>query len=307
VTPELLIVGAGPAGVAAALWARGLDLSVRVLDGAPEPGGQLHAVHFHPGDVPGFEQGDGPVLAAAYARQLEASRTELRADCVATALEPPRDGHALPAVQLSTGERMEGAAILIATGVRRRHLEVPGERELEGRGVSYSATLDRARFAGRRIVVVGGGDAAFENALLLAAAGCDVTLLVRGAPRARGEFRARVADEPRIRVREGARVLAVLGEEGVRGVRFRQGDDEAELPAEGVVVKVGTLPNSEWCRGAVAQDAEGFVRVDERMATTATRVWAAGDVTRPHPPSIPVALGHGAQAVAAIRSALRGG
>lgn len=303
--PEVVIVGAGPAGVSAALWAKALELDVLLLDSAPTPGGQLHAVHFHPSDVPGFEQGHGPELAAAYARQLAAASVPLLTDCLATSIEGGSASRPGPRIGLSTGETIEAAAVLVATGVRRRRLEVPGERELEGRGVSFSATRDRGHLAGRDVVVVGGGDAAFENALLLAGDGCRVTLLVRGVPRARAEFRARVALVSTITSLEQVRVEAILGEAGVEAVRVLTPAGTRELPTEAVVVKIGVIPNSEWCRPGLVLDAEGFVCVDDRLATSGSGVWAAGDITRPHPPSIPVALGQGAQAIAMIREALR--
>jgi thioredoxin reductase (NADPH) len=305
VTPDLLIVGAGPAGVSAALWARALELSVLLLDAADSPGGQLHAVHFHPHDVPGFETGDGPALAASYARQLAAASVPLLTSARAVTLEAERTAGGGRIVTLSSARRLEAAAVLVASGARRRRLEVPGERELDGAGVSYSGTRDRDRLAGRRVVIVGGGDAAFENALLLARTGSEVTLLVRGEARARAEFAARVREDARIRVRTGTRVLAVLGGTSVTGVRITGPDGEAELAAEAVVVKVGVLPNSEWCANEVALDADGYVRVDARLATSSPRVWAAGDITRPLPLSVPVALGQGAQAVAMIRAELR--
>lgn len=304
-TRDLVVVGAGPAGVSAALWARALDLSVCVLESAPEPGGQLHHVHFHPHALAGVPEGDGPAIAAAYARQLAEVGVVTRYDVAAVTLEAPAGERAQPAVRLSTGERLEAGALLVATGVRRRRLDVPGERELEGRGVSTSATLDRVRFAGRPVAVVGGGDAAYENALLLAAVGSPVSLLVRETSRARPEFRARVVAEPRIRVIEGARVESIVGGDRVRAVRIVDGAGSRDLPVDGVVVKIGVLPNTEWCLDQLDHDESGFLRVDERFATSAPGVWAAGDVVRPALAGIAVSLGHGALAAAAIRTALR--
>jgi thioredoxin reductase len=263
-------------------------------------------VHFHPHDVPGFEHGDGEALAATYARQLVAAGVPVRAGVHAASLEPAPAEGGRAAVILADGERLEAAALLVASGVRRRRLGIPGESEFEGRGVSFSGTRDRERLAGGRVIVAGGGDAAYENALLLAGAGCDVTLVVRGRPRARREFLARVAETPRIRVRTGARLVAILGDDAVRAVRLEDAGGAAELAVDGVVVKAGVVPNSEWCAGAVATDADGYVRVDASLATSARRVWAAGDVTRPLPPSIPVAVGQGAQAATLVRAALRG-
>jgi thioredoxin reductase (NADPH) len=205
------------------------------------------------------------------------------------------------------GERIEADAVLIATGVRRRRLDIPGERELEGRGVSYSATLDRAKFSGRHVVVAGGGDAAYENAPLLAAVGCTVTLAVRAAPRARPEFRGRVAAEPRIEVREHTRVTAALGSHQLQAVKLADPTGEVELEAAGLVIKAGVIPNTDWCRETLAHDAEGYLTVNASLATSQPRVWAAGDVTRPAVPAIAVALGQGALAVVAMRNALTAG
>lgn len=303
---ELVVVGAGPAGISAALWARSLELDVLLLDAAPAPGGQLHVVHFHPIAVPGFEQGDGPALAAACTRQLDAAGVPWRGDSAAVSLRPAASPDGTAEVGCADGSRFATRAVLVASGVRRRRLEVPGERELEGRGVSFSATRDQARLAGQPVAVVGGGDAAYENALLLAAAGCEVDLVVRGEPRARSEFRERVAGAERIRVHRRARVTAILGETSVTAVRIEREGATEEIATRGVVIKIGVLPNSEWCRSAVATDAEGYVTVGPDLATSAPAVWAAGDVVRPVPPSIPVAMGQGAQAATAIRAALRG-
>lgn len=301
-TRELLVVGAGPAGVSAALWARSLQLDVELVEGSAGPGGQLLHVYFHPRELPGVLAGDGRSLADAYARQLAEAGIPVRYDARARGLVPGEE----PELLLERGGSLRARALLVATGARRRKLGVPGELEYEGRGVSYSATLDREQLAGRVVAVVGGGDAAFENALLLAAAGCDVTLLARAEVRARREFRERVAAEPRIRVLEHTRVIAVSGDARVRGLRIEGGEGERDLACEAVVVKVGVLPNTEWCRDVLAHDADGWLIVDERFATSAPGVWAAGDVVRPLLAGVPVAMGQGALAVAAIRVRLRG-
>jgi thioredoxin reductase (NADPH) len=304
---DLLIVGAGPAGVSAALCARSLGLEPRLIESAPEAGGQLLYVHFHPSDLAGVPEGDGPAIATDMARQLAEAGIGVRFDTAAASVEPGRGPVLRPAIATAGDQRLEADAVLVATGVRRRRLEVPGERELEDRGVSYSATRDRAQFAGRRVVVAGGGDAAFENALLLTAVGCTVTLVVRGAPRARAEFRARVAADPRIEMRERTRVVAVLGGDRLQAVRLAGPGGEEEIPAVGIVVKVGVIPNTDWCRGALARDAEGFLVVNPNLAASMPRVWAAGDVTRPALPTIAGAIGQGARAAAAIRTALAAG
>jgi thioredoxin reductase (NADPH) len=301
---DVLVVGAGPAGVSAALWAREYDLGVVVLEGAELPGGQLHNIHFAPRDWAGIAAGDGITVAATMALQLADRGVEVRCGAAALAFESPRPGEPA-AVRTADGARHQARTVLVATGLRRRRLEVPGERELEGRGVSTSATRDRARLAGRAVMVVGGGDAAFENALILADAGCAVTLAVRGAPRARAEFRDRVAASPRIQVLHGARVLAIEGGGEVRAVRLADGRGERLHAVDAVVVKVGAIPNTEWCAGALVLDERGYLPVDEHQRTVTPGVWGAGDVTHPVLPSLPVALAQGALAVADIRAVLR--
>ena len=298
---DLVIVGAGPAGVSAALWARGFGLSTRVIEAGVTAGGQLHQIHHRLANLAGAGGGDGPALARAMAGELAAAGIEARCGVTAVGLDPGS-----PVVRTGDGGSIGGRAVLVATGVRRRRLEVPGERALEGRGVSWSATQDRAGLAGEEVVVAGGGDGAFENALLLAGVGCAVTLAVRGKPSARREFCERVAADPRIEVLEATHVTAVLGEARVRAVRLARADGEFELPAAGLVVKVGVIPNTEWCAGALECAADGYVPVDEHFGTSHPRVWAAGDVARPPLAGIAVALGQGALAVHAIRDALYG-
>ncbi len=305
-SPDVMIVGAGPAGVSAALWAREFGLSVLLLESSSTLGGQLQHIHFRPRDLAGVRALDGRAIAEVYASQLVEAGVIVRSGCPASTLTSVGEASARPGVTLLSGELLSAETVLITTGARRRRLEVPGEREFEGRGVSYSATLDHPRFAGHPVIVVGGGDAAYENALILADAGCDVTLLVRTTSRARPQFVERIAREPRIHVLHDHRVIRVQGDTEVRVLRVADSTGERELPCAGVVIKVGVMPNSEWCRATLGSDEEGYLRVDAQLATSSPRIWAAGDVARPLLPCIPVAMSHGAQAIAAIREALQG-
>ena len=294
VTTELVIVGAGPAGVSGALWAHSLGIATRIIERACMIGGQLQLVHFHPRELAGIAAGAGPEIAATYAAQLAALGLKPELDVEAMGLEP-RDGGA--AVQLARGAPIAARAVMVATGLSRRRLGVPGEAELEGAGVSYSARRD--------VVVVGGGDGAYENALLLSADGGRVLLAVRGRARARPEFQARVGADSRIEVIAPARVIEIVGTRHVEAVRIEHDGQVATRPAHAIVIKIGMMPNTGWCSN-LDRDSEGHVRVDARGRTSLPAVWAAGDVTRPLLPSVTTATGAAALALADIREALRG-
>jgi thioredoxin reductase (NADPH) len=302
VSHQLVIVGAGPAGVTAALWAKHDGLDFVLLEAGDHAGGQLHRVFSSLVGVPGVT-GPGMAFANVLARQLAEAGIAVRRGAVATALVTGTDG--LPRVVLAKQDPIAAPAVLVATGLRARTLDLPGERELTGKGVSSSATRDRERIAGQRVVVVGGGDAAFENALLLAGVGCPVTLLVRGRPRAREEFRARVAAEAEIEVVERARVIEILGDSAVTGVRIEDPSGERVIETDAVFVKVGARPNTEWCVDALEHDADGYLAVDPRGATSRPGVWAAGDVTRTSPATVAAAAAGASIAIAAIRAASR--
>lgn len=299
--PDVLVVGGGPAGAAAALWGHSLGWRVLLLERAATLGGQLHQIHFAPSNYPAAIAGDGPVMANRIREQLEAAGIELAIGTEVVAIDV-----SVPAVRDAAGRRHEANAVVIATGVRRRVLAVAGEHELEGHGVSYSARQDRAAFAGEDVVVVGGGDAAFENALLLTEVGCRVTLVVRGQSRARSDFRKRVDADARIELVEHTRVVAIEGEKAVRSVALEGERGAYSIPAAGVVIKIGVQPNTEWCREALECDPEGYVLVDETLCTSSPRVWAAGDVTRPPVMGLTLATGQGTLAVASIRDVARG-
>lgn len=295
---DLVIVGAGPAGIAAALWARAFELDALLLERGERVGGQLHRIHFEPPQLATAAGGTGADMVALAEQRLEARGAECRTRAEVEGLLDHVTG-----VRLVGGERLEARALVVATGLRPRRLDVPGARRLEGAGLSYSATRDLARFAGRPMVVVGGGDAAYENALILARAGCAVTLAVRDAPAARPVFRDRVAAEPSIALLPGVRLVEVRGSVQVESVLLEREDGQRlERPCEGVVVKVGNLPNTEWCRGGLRLDRDGYLAVDGEGRTSRPGTWGAGDVTRPGLPAIPVAE---AQAASVVRAILR--
>jgi thioredoxin reductase (NADPH) len=297
-----VIVGAGPAGVSAALWLRRLEVPLRLLDRGPAVGGELHRVNLPIEDYPGLRAADGRALARALAEHLAA--TGIRADLGVLVRGLDLPGRLL---HTSAGD-VPFSALVIATGLARRRLGVPGEEAYSGRGVSYSASTDLQRIAGGEAVVVGGGDGAFENAAMLARVCPAVTLVVRGAtPRARPAFVASVGALSNVALITRCRALAVEGDaRGVTGLRVAAAGGERTLAAAWVVVKIGFAPRTGFLGGQLELEPEGHVRVDRGLRTSAAGVFAAGDVANPLAPSVAAAVGDGAVAARGVLEHLRG-
>lgn len=298
---DLVVVGGGPAGVSAVLWARALELRFLALDVGDSIGGQLHRVHNRVADYPGLDGANGEAIARAFAEQLERRDIAFRTGSAVEALD------AAARTVTVAGERIDAGSIVLATGVRRRRLGVPGEAELAGRGVCPSASKYASEFAGRRVLVVGGGDAALEEALILARACEHVTLAHRGDRfRARPDFRVRVAADPRIDVLMETSLRAIEGRERVERALLDTGGHGCELAVEGVFICVGVEPNSELARDQVDLDDQGYVIADVRGRTSAVGVYVVGDVRSGSSWTIAGAVGDGAAAVKDVSRRLSG-
>lgn len=302
---DVLIAGAGPAGISAAFCLRGFGLDALLIEEEAQPGGQLHEIHAPVRDFPLAFGWDGARLAG---RLLDDARAaELRVLVGAPVRRVAANGRWLERGEGRDAERFHARALLVATGLRRRRLDVPGEAALTGRGVSVSANQDRHRHAGRPVAVVGGGTAAVEDALLCADVGCDVTLLHRSSRfRARSDFLARAKAHPKIRVVTRASVARIDGTERVQSIAYRAGAARAlrVLPVDAVFVRVGWEPRTEFLRGIARLDRAGYVKISEGGRTSAAGIWAAGDVCSPRWPSIANAIGQGAAAAWDITRAL---
>jgi thioredoxin reductase (NADPH) len=292
-TTDALILGGGMAGLTAGLWLRGFGLTHLILEELQLPGGQLHEIHAPIENYPLSLGRDGPRFASLV---LEEAR---RAELSILVGSPLVRVSARTRTVVRDGERLRGRTLLLATGLRRRWLEIPGERELMGRGVSHSANRDRDRYAGMPVVVIGGGTAAVEDALLCAEVGSPVTLLHRSARfRARTDYLARARKDPRIKIVPNAEARRILGEESVEEVQYRiRGSGMTRAArANAVFVRIGWAPRTELLRGQIGLDRAGYVRARQGGATTVAGVFAAGDVCSPHSPSIANAAGQGAAA-----------
>ncbi len=310
VDADAVVIGAGPAGLSAALWCRRLGLRVLVLEQADEPGGQVLDILHPVGDYLGAPAPDGRALAAAFARQVREAGVEVRTGTRVTAVTPAGD-----AVRVEAGAALLMARrVIVASGARPRRLGVPGEAEMIARGEVWRGSRDRERFAGLPVAVVGGGDRAVQNALFLAEAGADVTLIHRSRRfRARRTFLEPALAHPRIRFLTGAVVRRILGHARVEAVEVGpaapggsagaggQVPTGTVLPVAAVFVYIGMEPNTELLGGRAELDGEGGLRVDRAGRASLPGVYAAGDVCTPAAfRSIPAAVGQGMVAAKAV-------
>jgi thioredoxin reductase (NADPH) len=299
---DVIIIGAGPAGLSTAFWCDGLSLDTLVLEQAEQVGGQLHRVYNPIENYLGLKARNGEELLVHFTKDLDAAEFDLwtQVEIESVALKARR-------ISLRSGEALQAIAIVIATGVRPRELGVPGEKEFIGKGMIESGARDRQLFAGKDVCIVGGGDAAVENALLLAEVCPTVTLVHRGKKlRARREFAEQLQPNNRITVFTESVLTRILGKEEVEGVEIqrKEGLKPFQLAVRGVLIRIGVEPNTELFREQIATDEKGYITVNSQHETSVPMVFAVGDVSNPIAPTISSATGAGATAAKVIASRL---
>ena len=273
---DVIIIGSGPAGYTAALYAARANLTPLVLKGL-EAGGQL-MLTTEVENYPGF--GDG-IMGPELMDQMEKQASRFGAEILPVHVTRV-DLTSAPFGVWAGDQEWRTRALIVATGASAKWLDVPGEEKLRGRGVSACATCDGFFFRDRELVVVGGGDTAMEEATFLTKFASKVTIIHR-----RDEFRAspimaqRALDNPKIEVIWDSVVEEILGDDAVTGVRVRnvQTDEVSDFATDGVFMGIGHTPNTSLFEGQLVL-ADGYVKVAEpRTTTSVPGVFAAGDVT----------------------------
>ncbi len=273
---DVVIIGGGPAGLAAGLYASRSRMSAIIIEKA-KWGGQASTteeLENYPGSI---EMPTGPKLMERMKSQAEAFGAEFVKD-EATSFDL---SDKVKAVKLGSGKDIRAKTIIIATGAQPMLLGAPGEMELRGKGVSYCATCDADFFTELEVVVVGGGDAAVEEAIYLTKFADKVTIIHR-----REEFRAaksiveKAMSNDKIDIIWNTVVEEVYGDGIVEGVKLKnvKTGDVADFRTDGVFMFVGTKPISEFAQGVVEMDQKGYIKADEEMRTSVEGVFAAGDV-----------------------------
>lgn len=304
-TPEtvhdVLVIGSGPAGMSAALYAARANLDTAVIVG-PQLGGQVSITYEIDNYLGIHEDLSGAQLTERMVKHVEKFGAELVWDEV-TGVE--LDGP-IKTVRLYDGER-KARAVVVSAGASATKLGVPGEDVFTGKGVSYCATCDGAFFKGHHVLVVGGGDSAMEEALFLTRFAESVRIVHRrDALRAGPQLQERVFAHPKIEIIWNTVITAIEGDGVVRQVHVRNVETDATevLEATGVFVFIGHYPNSGLFRGILDMDEHGYLQIDDRMRTSLEGVYACGEIADPTWKQISTSVGQGAMAGMAVEGYL---
>lgn len=300
---DVIIIGSGPAGLTAAIYAKRARLETLVIEKQPMSGGQIlntYEVDNYPGlpGIGGFDMG----------QKFRAHADGLGAEFVTADVQKIEAQGAEKTVKTNQGE-YKTKTVILATGANHRMLGVPGEERLGGMGVSYCATCDGAFFRGRTVAVVGGGDVALEDALFLARASKKVYLIHR-----RDEFRGAKVLQEQVMQAENIEVIwdttvkEIKGDGQVEAVVLynKKRDEEHTLPLDGVFIAVGILPNTENLSDVLALDDNGYIVAGEDTRTSIPGIFAAGDVRTKQLRQVITAASDGANAITSVENYLHG-
>lgn len=290
---KVLVLGSGPAGLAAALYAARAELAPVVLTGI-QLGGQA-ALTYTVENYPGFPEGvGGAALGELFQKQAEhfGARVEFDSAHQVDLSQRPFK------IATDSGEYVADT-LIVATGASSNQLGVPGESELTGRGVSYCATCDGWFFKDKKVVVVGGGDSALEEGLFITRYASSVTIIHRrDALRASPVLQKRAAEHPKVSFIWNTVVTEVLGTDKVEALRLKdvRTGEERILETDGLFIFIGHTPNTKIFDGQLEMDKLGYLKIDEKMQTSKVGVFAGGEVADPHFRQVVTSAGMGAAA-----------
>jgi thioredoxin reductase (NADPH) len=288
----LLVLGSGPAGLAAALYAARAELAPLVLTGT-ELGGQA-ALTFSIENYPGFPQGVGGAdLGDLFQKQAERFGAQVEFDTAYSV-----DLFNRPFKVVADSGELHSDSLIIATGASPIHLNIPGETEQTGKGVSYCATCDGWFFKDKKVVVVGGGDSALEEGLFLTRYATSVTIFHRrDSLRAGAVLQKRALEHPKMKFVWNTVLTEIVGAEKTEAVRTKNllTGEEGLFPTDGVFIFIGHTPNTQMFAGQLEMQ-DGYIKVDDHMNTSIPGVYAAGEAADSHFRQVVTSAGMGAAA-----------
>ena len=300
---DLVIIGSGPAGMAAAIYAKRAMLDCLLLEKEYMPGGQVIQT-YEVDNYPGIPKTNGMELSSKFAEHARELGIETQ---VAEVTDIMPDGD-VKEIILKNGEKIQTKTIILATGAVHRTLGVPGEKELAGMGVSYCATCDGAFFRNKITAVVGGGDVALEDAVFLSRM-CEKVYLIH----LRDEFRGakilqnQVKNNDKIEILWNSVVTKIDGDSKVESIQIENVDSHVDktLDVDGIFIAVGTKPVSDLLKGRLDMDDQGYIKAGEDGVTNLPGIFAGGDGRTKNLRQVVTAVADGANCVQSVERYLQ--
>jgi thioredoxin reductase (NADPH) len=296
---DVAIIGGGPAGISAALWCSDLGLNSVLIEQEDSLGGQLKRIYNPIDNYLGLRAANGLEMLSHFEKSVGPRNFARRFGIKAASID-------FAAMELNLAgaenEKLAFRALIVATGVRRRLLGIRGEIDFRGRGILESGSRDKEKISGKRVLIVGGGDAAFENALILSEFASSVRVAYRrSAPTARRQFLDAAKHRDNIVHLPATNVTAITGDASVKEVDLADVSGRTRTePVDAVLIRIGVEPNSELARDVLELDELGYIKVERTGRTNVPRVYAVGDVAHYCSPTLITAVGSGAAAAKAI-------
>lgn len=292
---DVVIIGGGAAGISAACWCGELGLSAVLIESNAELGGQLNYVFNPIKNHLGVETANGQEMRDIFVSQMQNWQFDILTKAAVSKVDFDEK-----TVSLSDGKTLSFKALVIATGVRRRKLNIKGETEFVGKGIIESGKRDGKTLVGKTVCVIGGGDAALENALILAEFAEKVFLIHRRETfRGRNEFLTQILTNPKIKILRNTQLIEIIGSKNVEAIKLKT-DTEFILPTDAIIFRLGVEPNTEFFRDKIMKDEFGYIKIDGNCETNLRNIFAVGDVANPLSPTVSSAVGTGTTAAKVI-------
>ncbi|MGI8545138.1 MAG: NAD(P)/FAD-dependent oxidoreductase [Aridibacter sp.] len=295
---DVIIIGGGAAGISAALWCDELGLDALLLESASELGGQLLWTYNAIENYLGVKAENGQKMRDIFVEQIGKRNFTLKLNSKVQNIDLENK-----IIELQNGEELQAKFVIIATGVKRRKLDIEGEKQFQGKGIIKSGKRDGELVKNKTVAVIGGGDAAFENALILSKFASKVFLIHRSKNfKARSEFLTEVENNPKIEIITNTIVGKIIGDECIKNIELKNTQEKEiyNLPTNFILFRIGVEPNTNIFRGKIELDERGYIEINNQCKTSVENVYAIGDVANPLSPTISTAVGMGANAVKII-------